>query len=115
MTNQDGLAFTFPGKHILPAHEKCSFEDRLSFQNSHDKSRPEEQTAHTQTRHGHVCWNTFSPDVGFDQQLYVIGDRLNDIELAKTLGCKAILFNADAAVNCLVKFLVSRKRRLPHC
>lgn len=107
VTNQDGLGtHTFPEDTFWPAQEKMmkAFENEgITFTKVHiDKSRPEDKLPTRKPGTG-MLLEYFSPDVDLANS-YVIGDRFTDVELAKNLGCKAILFlnSTDVAVNCPV-------------
>ena len=105
VTNQDGLGtHTFPENTFWPAHEKMlkAFEnERIKFSKIHiDRSRPEDNLPTRKPGTG-MLLEYFSREVDMANS-YVIGDRLTDVQLAKNLGCKAILFlnSIDVAVDC---------------
>jgi imidazoleglycerol-phosphate dehydratase / histidinol-phosphatase len=107
VTNQDGLGtHTFPENTFWPAHEKIlkAFENEgIRFSKIHiDRSRPEDNLPTRKPGTG-MLLEYFSHDVDMANS-YVIGDRLTDVQLAKNLGCKAILFlnSTDVAIDCPV-------------
>jgi imidazoleglycerol-phosphate dehydratase/histidinol-phosphatase len=107
VTNQDGLGtHTFPENTFWPAHEKMlkAFENEgIKFSKVHiDRSRPEDNQPTRKPGTG-MLLEYFSRDVDMANS-YVIGDRLTDVQLAKNLGCKAILFlnSTDVAIDCPV-------------
>lgn len=95
VTNQDGLGTeAFPYEDFNPAHEKMlkafknegvTFDDILI-----DKSFPEDNAPTRKPRTG-MLGKYMEGDYDLENS-FVIGDRLTDIELAKNMGCKAILF-----------------------
>ncbi|NDW09614.1 bifunctional histidinol-phosphatase/imidazoleglycerol-phosphate dehydratase HisB [Dysgonomonas sp. 520] len=98
VTNQDGLGTTsFPEDTFWPAQNKMLktlegegvyFDDILI-----DKSFQEENLP---TRKPGTAMLTKYLSEEYDmQQSFVIGDRLTDVELAKNLGCRAILMQED--------------------
>jgi imidazoleglycerol-phosphate dehydratase/histidinol-phosphatase len=107
VTNQDGLGtHTFPENTFWPTHEKMmkAFENEgITFSKVHiDRSRPEDNLPTRKPGTG-MLLEYFSRDVDMANS-YVIGDRLTDVQLAKNLGCKAILFlnSTDVAIDCPV-------------
>jgi imidazoleglycerol-phosphate dehydratase/histidinol-phosphatase len=99
VTNQDGLGTaSFPENTFWPAHEKMlkTLENEgVTFNKVHiDRSLPEENKP-TRKPGTAMLTEYFSTDVDLANS-YVIGDRLTDVQLAKNLGSKAILF-LDAA------------------
>lgn len=107
VTNQDGLGTSsFPENTFWPAHEKMlkAFENEgIVFSKIHmDRSKPEDKLPTRKPGTG-MLLEYFSPDVDLANS-YVIGDRLTDVQLAKNLGCKTILFQniANAAIDCPV-------------
>lgn len=96
VTNQDGLGTEkFPEKTFWPAHEKMlkTLEgEGIRFAKiCIDKSFPHENKP---TRKPGIGMLTEFLSGNYDlANSYVIGDRLTDVELAKNLGCKAILIN----------------------
>jgi imidazoleglycerol-phosphate dehydratase / histidinol-phosphatase len=102
VTNQDGLGTaSFPENTFWPAHEKMikTLENEgITFTKIHiDRSRPEENKPTRKPGTG-MLTEYFSPDVDLTNS-YVIGDRLTDVQLAKNLGSKAILFLDASKVN----------------
>ncbi|MBX2966237.1 MAG: bifunctional histidinol-phosphatase/imidazoleglycerol-phosphate dehydratase HisB [Cyclobacteriaceae bacterium] len=96
VTNQDGLGTEkFPENTFWPAHEKMlqtfSGEGIRFSKILIDRSFPHENKP---TRKPGIGMLTEFLLGNYDlNNSYVIGDRLTDIELAKNLGCKAILIN----------------------
>ncbi len=95
-TNQDGLGTaSFPEETFWPTHQKImqafanegiTFDDVLI-----DRSFPED---HLLTRKpGIGMFGKYLSGTYDIANSFVIGDRITDIELAKNLGCKAILLN----------------------
>ncbi|HQK71208.1 MAG TPA: bifunctional histidinol-phosphatase/imidazoleglycerol-phosphate dehydratase HisB [Bacteroidales bacterium] len=95
VTNQDGLGTElFPEETFWPAHNKMLKileGEGIRFSEIFiDRSLPEEKAP---TRKPGTALLTKYLSQGIDlKSSYVIGDRLTDVELAKNLGCKAILF-----------------------
>lgn len=94
VTNQDGLGtHLFPEDTFWPAHNKMmrALEgEGIRFDAVHiDPTLPE---ANAPTRKPRTGMLTEYFGQGYDlPNSFVIGDRLTDVELAKNLGCKAIL------------------------
>lgn len=97
-SNQDGLGTdSFPEDTFWPSHnlilktlqgEGITFDDILI-----DRSFPEDNAPTRKPRTG-----MFGKYLGGEYDLaesYVIGDRTTDVELARNLGCKAILLQPD--------------------
>jgi imidazoleglycerol-phosphate dehydratase/histidinol-phosphatase len=106
ITNQDGLGTSsFPEETFWPVHEKMISilgGEGIKFSEVFiDRSLPEENAP---TRKPGTALLTRYLASGVDlESSYVIGDRITDVELAKNLGCKAILIGnekSDAAVLC---------------
>jgi imidazoleglycerol-phosphate dehydratase/histidinol-phosphatase len=98
VTNQDGLGTTsFPEETFWPAHNKMlkTFENEgIVFKKIFiDKSRPADNLPTRKPGIG-MLTEYFSGDVDLVNS-FVIGDRLTDVQLAKNLGSKAILIQAD--------------------
>lgn len=98
VTNQDGLGTSsFPEVTFWPAHNKVmkAFENEgVTFDAVHiDRSMPEDDAPTRKPRTG-MLGAYFSEEYDIKGS-YVIGDRLTDVELAKNLGCKAILLQTD--------------------
>lgn len=98
VTNQDGLGTSsFPEDDFWPIHrlvmrtlegEGITFQDVLI-----DRSFPEDNAPTRKPRLGML---TKYLDGEYDlANSFVIGDRSSDVELAKNLGCKAILLQPD--------------------
>lgn len=96
VTNQDGLGTeSFPEHTFLGPHTKMI--EILDSAEAHfdaiyiDKSFPEENLPTRKPGTGMLT--TYFNEEKYDlANSYVIGDRITDVELAKNLGCKAILF-----------------------
>lgn len=98
VTNQDGLGTdSFPEHSFWPIHnlilntlkgEGINFSDILI-----DKSYPEDNLP-TRKPGTDMLINYMTEDYDLTGS-FVIGDRMTDVELAKNLGCKAILLNED--------------------
>jgi imidazoleglycerol-phosphate dehydratase/histidinol-phosphatase len=95
VTNQDGLGtHLFPENTFWPAQNKMmealEGED-IHFEAVHiDPTLPEEN-AHTRKPRTGMLTEYFNEQYDLANS-FVLGDRLTDVELAKNLGCKAILF-----------------------
>ena len=100
VTNQDGLGTaSFPEDDFWPIHrlvmrtlegEGITFQDVLI-----DRSFPED---HAPTRKPRLGMLTEYVNGDYDlPNSFVIGDRATDVELAKNLGCKAILLQPDTS------------------
>ena len=94
--NQDGLgSVTFPEHTFWPAHEKmikAFANEGVTFGNIHiDRTRPEDNAPTRKPGIGMLS-QYFDGDYDLANSI-VIGDRLTDVELAKNLGAKAILFD----------------------
>ncbi len=101
VTNQDGLGTeSFPDDTFWPVQNKMltTFENEgLSFSDIHiDPSLPEENSPNRKPRTG-MLQKYFSDEYDLAGS-FVIGDRITDIELAKNLGCKAILLSSDNGI-----------------
>lgn len=96
VTNQDGLGTEkFPEENFWPAHHKMvktlSGEGITFSKIFIDRSYPHENKP---TRKPGIGMLTEFLSGNYDLvNSFVIGDRLTDVELAKNLGCKAILIN----------------------
>lgn len=99
VTNQDGLGTgSFPEDTFWPAHQKmikALANEDIHFTSVHiDRSLPSENKP---TRKPGTGMLTSYLSGNYDiANSWVIGDRLTDIELAKNIGCKAILLNHKA-------------------
>jgi imidazoleglycerol-phosphate dehydratase/histidinol-phosphatase len=95
VTNQDGLGTaSFPEDTFWPTHdlimktfegEGITFDEVLI-----DRSFPEDNAPTRKPRTGMLTKYLSSPDYDLAGS-FVIGDRVTDVELAKNLGCRAIL------------------------
>lgn len=100
VTNQDGLGTdSFPENTFLGPHNKMI--EILDSAEAHfdaiyiDKSFPEENLSTRKPGTG-MLTKYFDEEKYDLPNSYVIGDRRSDVELAKNLGCKAILFREPA-------------------
>ena len=101
VTNQDGLGTTsFPEETFWPAHnlmmktlegEGITFDDICI-----DRSMPDDNAPTRKPRTGMLTKYLDNPDYDLYHS-FVIGDRPTDVELAKNLGCRAILLQDDTA------------------
>ncbi len=101
VTNQDGLGTdSFPEDTFWPVHnlvlktlegEGITFDDILI-----DRSFPEDNAPTRKPRTG-MMGKYMTGDYDLANS-FVIGDRATDVELAKKLGCKAILLQDDKEV-----------------
>ncbi|MGQ1890725.1 bifunctional histidinol-phosphatase/imidazoleglycerol-phosphate dehydratase HisB [Thermophagus sp. OGC60D27] len=94
VTNQDGLGTeSFPEETFWPAHNKMlkTLEgEGIEFADIHiDRSFPEDNAPTRKPRTG-MLEKYLSGHYDLENS-FVIGDRLTDVELAKNMGCKAIL------------------------
>ena len=99
VTNQDGLGTSsFPEDDFWPIHrlvmrtlegEGITFQDVLI-----DRSFPEENAPTRKPRLG-MLTKYLGEDYDLENS-FVIGDRASDVEMAKNLGCKAILLQQNA-------------------
>jgi imidazoleglycerol-phosphate dehydratase/histidinol-phosphatase len=94
VSNQDGLGTdSFPEETFLPAHNKIlkTLEgEGVQFDNILiDRSLPKDNAPTRKPQTG-MLGKYMSGEYDLAHS-YVIGDRLTDVELAKNLGCKAIL------------------------
>ena len=98
VTNQDGLGTSsFPEETFWPVHnlmlqtlkgEGITFDDILI-----DRSFPEDNASTRKPRTG-MLGKYMQGDYDLENS-YVIGDRATDVELARNIGCKAILLQPD--------------------
>jgi imidazoleglycerol-phosphate dehydratase / histidinol-phosphatase len=98
VTNQDGLGTSsFPEDTFWPAHNKVlkTFANEgVTFDAIHiDRSMPADNAPTRKPRTG-MLTEYFSETFDLPGS-FVLGDRLTDVELAKNLGCKAILFQSE--------------------
>jgi imidazoleglycerol-phosphate dehydratase/histidinol-phosphatase len=104
VSNQDGLGSTsFPLKEYTPVHEKfiTAFKNEgVVFDAEHiDPSMPEEKSPNRKPGTG-MLTGYMEGDYDLENS-YVIGDRITDIELAKNLGAKGILFDESVSKDLL--------------
>ena len=102
VTNQDGLGTaSFPADTFWPVHnlvmqtfkgEGIEFDEVFI-----DPSMPEENSPNRKPRTGMLTKYINNPAYDLAGS-FVIGDRATDVELAKNLGCKAILLQSDMSV-----------------
>ncbi|MBQ8593322.1 MAG: bifunctional histidinol-phosphatase/imidazoleglycerol-phosphate dehydratase HisB [Bacteroidaceae bacterium] len=100
VSNQDGLGTpSFPEETFWPAHnlmlqtfagEGITFDDQLI-----DRSFPADNAPTRKPRTGLL--GAYMDGSYNLPSCYVIGDRYTDVELAKNLGCKAILLQPDSS------------------
>ena len=99
VTNQDGLGtVSFPEETFWPAHNlmmKTWAGEGITFDEvCIDRSMPEYFAPTRKPRTGMLVKYLNNPDYDLTNS-FVIGDRLTDVELAKNLGCKAILLQEN--------------------
>lgn len=102
VTNQDGLGTdSFPEDTFWPVHNLVmkTFENEgITFDNvCIDRSFPEDNAPTRKPRTGMLEQYINNPEYDLAGS-YVIGDRATDVELAKNLGCKAILLQDDKEI-----------------
>lgn len=95
VTNQDGLGTeSFPENTFWPVHNlilKSFANEGVTFDDiCIDRSFPEDNAPTRKPRTGMLTKYINNPEYDIKGS-YVIGDRATDMELAKNLGCKAIL------------------------
>lgn len=105
VTNQDGLGTaSFPEDTFWPAHQKMlkTLEgEGIVFDNIFiDRSFPEDKAPTRKPRTG-MLTGYFDGTYNLPES-FVIGDRLTDVELAKNLGCKAILVKPTEIGNAML-------------
>ena len=101
VTNQDGLGTPiFPEEKFWPVHNKMlkTLEgEGVCFAGMHiDKTTPAEN-APTRKPGTAMLTKYFSKEYTLENS-FVIGDRISDLELAKNMGCKAILINCKKEI-----------------
>lgn len=101
VSNQDGLGTSsFPEKKFMGPHQKMVNTlkgEGIEFSATHiDKTTPA-QKAPTRKPGTAMLRGYFSKEYDLPNS-FVIGDRLTDLELAKNLGCRAILINCSKSV-----------------
>ncbi len=101
VSNQDGLGTSaYPEENFEKVQSKMLkilenegiFFDKIFI----DKSMPEDKLP-TRKPGTDMLKEYFSTDYDLKNS-YVVGDRITDVELAKNLGCKAILLNEDPEI-----------------
>jgi imidazoleglycerol-phosphate dehydratase/histidinol-phosphatase len=104
VTNQDGLGTgSFPEADFAPSHEKflTAFRNEgVVFEAEHiDPSLPEEDSPNRKPRTGMLTrYMKGEYDLA---NSFVIGDRMTDIELARNLGARGILFGTPGMTKVL--------------
>ena len=98
VTNQDGMGTaSFPEETFWPAQNKVlkAFENEgVTFDAIHiDRSMPQDNAPTRKPRIG-MLTDYLTEEYDLDNS-FVIGDRMTDVEMAKNLGCKAILLQQD--------------------
>ena len=99
VTNQDGLGTpSFPEETFWPVHNlvmKTFEHEGITFDEvCIDRSFPEDNAPTRKPRTGMLTKYLNNPEYDLAGS-YVIGDRYTDVQLARNLGCKAILLQAD--------------------
>lgn len=102
VTNQDGLGTdSFPEETFWPAHNlmmKTLQGEGIVFDEvCIDRSMPEDMAPTRKPRTGMLTKYIDNSDYDLANS-FVIGDRRTDVELARNLGCKAILLQEDTAI-----------------
>ncbi|MCK4751418.1 MAG: histidinol-phosphatase, partial [Bacteroidales bacterium] len=102
VSNQDGMGTaSFPTKDFQPAHDKflSAFRNEgVEFDAVHiDPSMPEDQSPNRKPGTG--MFGQYLEGAYDLAGSYVIGDRITDIELARNLGSKCILFGNKEGEN----------------
>ena len=102
VTNQDGLGTaSFPENTFWPVHDLVmnTFKgEGIEFDEvCIDRSFPEDNAPTRKPRTGMLAAYTDSHEYDLEES-YVIGDRATDMELARNLGCKAILLQPDRSI-----------------
>ena len=102
VTNQDGLGTaSFPENTFWPVHDLVmnTFKgEGIEFDEvCIDRSFPEDNAPTRKPRTGMLAAYTDSHEYDLEES-YVIGDRATDVELARNLGCKAILLQPDRSI-----------------
>lgn len=102
VTNQDGLGTdSFPEETFWPAHNKMlrTFENEgVKFDDVIIDRTFEYENAPTRKPGTALLSNYISGNYDIENS-FVIGDRISDAQLAKNLGCKAILLRESNEVN----------------
>ena len=99
VTNQDGLGTaSFPEETFWPAHNlmlKTLAGEGITFDDiCIDRSMPQDNAPTRKPRTGMLTKYLDNPDYDLAHS-FVIGDRPTDVELARNLGCRAILLQGD--------------------
>ena len=102
VTNQDGLGTaSFPENTFWPVHDLVmnTFKgEGIEFDEvCIDRSFPEDNAPTRKPRTGMLAAYTDSHEYDLEES-YVIGDRATDVELARNLGCKAVLLQPDRSM-----------------
>ena len=102
VTNQDGLGTaSFPEETFWPVHNlimKTLEGEGITFDEvCIDRSFPEDNAPTRKPRTGMLARYLDNPAYDLEGS-FVIGDRAIDVELAKNLGCRAILLQDDKSV-----------------
>lgn len=105
VSNQDGLGTSsFPEETFWPAQNKMlkTLENEgITFDHIHiDPSLPEDNAPTRKPRTG-MLTRYFTDEYDLANS-FVIGDRRTDVELAKNMGCKAILLQTSEAAASLI-------------
>lgn len=100
VTNQDGLGTnSFPENTFWPAHNlilKTFANEGITFDAIFiDRSFPEDNAPTRKPRTGMLTHYLEHPEEYDLAGSFVIGDRITDVELAKNLGCRAILLQEN--------------------
>lgn len=104
VTNQDGLGTaSFPEDTFWPAHNlmmKTLEGEGITFDElCIDRSMPEDNEPTRKPRTGMLTKYMNNQEYDLANS-FVIGDRATDVELAKNLGCRAILLQEDTDIPC---------------
>lgn len=102
VSNQDGLGTaSFPEETFWPIHQfimQTLAGEGITFDKvCIDHSLPEDNANTRKPRTGMLTQYLNNPEYDLANS-FVIGDRTTDVELAKNLGCKAILLQDDTAL-----------------
>ena len=102
VTNQDGLGTaSFPEDTFWPVHNlmlKSFAGEGITFDNiCIDRSFPEDNAPTRKPRTGMLTRYIHNEEYDLAGS-FVIGDRATDVELAKNLGCRAILLQPDTSI-----------------
>lgn len=102
VTNQDGLGTnSFPENTFWPVHNlvmKTLEGEGITFDEvCIDRSFPEDNASTRKPRTGMLRKYLTNPEYDLEGS-FVIGDRATDVELAKNLGCRAILLQPDKSL-----------------